>query len=171
MSAVPEVPEEELTQELQREDNSLSGRMQARQKAVSEETAQWFALPGYAGVLEIKLRALGTREIMRTENKLNRVKVQELRMLYSLSDQILEATEGFAETSPSGEGRTEIEDSWEDLARRLPNCPDKLTPRRALLHVLGETNVHWLVEEWTTWAKDQRGAVQEAVVRDFGRTG
>lgn len=151
------------------ESGSLSERMAARADVLEQQQTDWFPIPGWEGLLEVELRALGYKSIRATIERNKRVRDIGTRELYSLADQIAKATVGFREVE--GEKTKGISDDWVSLARRLPNAPDDLNTRKAILFLVGDKRLHFLVEEWGEWARSIRKDVDEEVSSDFGGTG
>jgi hypothetical protein len=150
---------------------SLSGRMERRAQAIELQSTERFAIPGWEGILEVELKALGFTTIRKTQERNQRIREVAKRELYSLADQLLKATVGFWEVAEDGSGVTAINDDWTSLARRLPNCPDGVTPRQALLLLIGEKRIHFLVADWSEWARATQSESQEDLQRDFAPTG
>jgi hypothetical protein len=151
---------------------SLSSRMAQRQEELNANETERFPLPGWDDMLEVELRALGYRAIRKTMEDNSRIRDEATRELCSFADQLVKATVGFHEI-PEGGGKSQpIEDDWVDLARRAPNCPTRnLTPRVAVLFLVGEKRIHFLVQDWAKWAKTVRKDVDRAVMEDFEGTG
>lgn len=148
--------------------NSLADRMKKRAATLEKEQADWFPIPGFDDLLEVELRALGYQTIRRVQRRNEKIRDQTVMELYNMADQLLTATQGFRQVNePSSlEGET-----WVSLARRLDNCPPDLTPRQALLFLVGEKRIMFLVQDWAEWARTVRDDVDGEVVRDFDRTG
>jgi hypothetical protein len=152
--------------------NALKDRMARRSDELQKTQAEWFGIPGWDDLLEVELRALSYGTSRRIQLANEKVRQPELKELYNLADQIVAATEGFREVLPADDApsyRT-LEDDWMDLARRLPDCPQDLTPRRAVLFLVGDKRLPFLIQEWGEWAKHVHKGVAEEVVRDFATT-
>jgi hypothetical protein len=160
-------------EEIEREpqlSNSLGDRMKARASELEKQQAD-FPIPGYDDVLEVELRALGYQTIRRVQRKNEKIRDPTVQELYTLADQLLTATQGFREVFPDDREPQEIDDTWVTLAKRLPNCPEDVTPRQAILKVIGDKRLAFLVQDWSEWARTVRSDVDEEVVADFGATG
>lgn len=171
ISAVGDGQEHEEIAEPQAASASLAGRMSRRQEELATRTSEWFPIPGYEDVLEVELKVLGYTTIRKINQRNERIRDDAMRELTSMADQLVKATAGFREVL-GGEKRRPIDDNWISLASRLENAPDfDGSPRRALLHLVGEQRLHFLSGEWALWAKTVRPEVDEEVVEDFGTTG
>ncbi len=148
--------------------NSLSDRMAARAEYLAQHQTEKFTIPGYEGVLEVELRLLGYKTIRKTIARNEKIRDTGERELISMADQIVRATVGFFEVD--GEERRPIEDSWMTLANRMPLAPDEMTPRKAIMFLVGD-RLHFLVEDFADWARTVRPEVDEEVMSDFGPTG
>jgi hypothetical protein len=121
-------------------------------------------------MLAVELRLVGWEALRRIVTKYERQRVPALQELYTAADQILLGTEGFYEVDEDGK-RTSVEQSWITLAKATGRVlPDELTPRQALISLVGDTNVLILWKEWQDWMSSRRTEVEEEVVRDFGMT-
>jgi hypothetical protein len=166
----PADPEDE-TQELKPASGSLAGRMSARADELQKSTVGWFPIPGYEDMLECGLSALSWQKMHHIQSR-NARKVRDpaLESLYNLADQIIAATEGFREVDQ--DQRSELDgETWVSLAQRLPNPPDNCTPRQAVLFLVGDAALPFLVQEYSDWARARRQEDDEEVVRDFAQTG
>lgn len=150
---------------------ALSARMERRATQLDHQTSDWFPVPGWEDMLEVELRALGYRTIRKTISRNERIRAEDVRELYSLCDQILKATIGFREVLDDGT-TSPLQDTWQSLAiRAYGTAARDLEPRQALLKLVGEQRIHFLVEEWGRWAKAVRRDNDEEVERDFVATG
>lgn len=150
--------------------SSLAARMQQRSAELEKQTSEKFPIPGYEGILEVELRALGYKTIRRVQKRNERVRDEGLREIYTMADQLLMATVGFHEVLPDGTNKS-ISDDWISLAKRLPNCPEAPSPRQALLFVVTDKRIAFLIQEWGEWSKSVRSDLDEEVVQDFVTTG
>lgn len=150
---------------------SLAARMKRRGAELENQRTEIFPLPGWDEILAVELRVLGYEESRKIGRKLTRMRDETLQELYSFIDQIVAATEGFYEID--GDRRTPIDKTWMDLARAAAahKLPEDLTPRRAVLSLLGDRRVAYLFSDWEEWMKGERQEVDEEVMRDFGTTG
>jgi hypothetical protein len=152
------------------ESNSLANRMAKRKDQLERDTTEWFPIPGYEGLLEVEMRALGFTKIREVQKRNEKVRDEGLQELYNLADQIAQATEGFRAID-NGQVEALPTESWRTLARRLPDCPETPTTRQAILFLIGEKRIHFLVQDWSQWARTVRPDIEEEVVQDFGKTG
>lgn len=149
---------------------SLASRMQARAAELQKQRTEVFTIPGWRTLLAVELKPLGFTAMDRINSRNERERNETTRKLYNMADQIIAATMGFFEVH--GDDREPIEDTWVSLASRLPDAPDGMTPRQALLFLLGgDQFAHVLFLEWQAWALELQDEVDEEVERDFGRTG
>lgn len=149
---------------------SLAARMQARAEELQKQKTEVFTLPGWRDMLAVELKPLGFTAIDRINRRNERERNETTRKLYNMADQIIAATMGFFEVNK--DDREPIEDTWISLANRLPDAPDGLTPRQALLFLLGgDKFVHVLFLEWQAWALELQDEVDEEVEGDFDQTG
>lgn len=162
---------EDPTEQIVDQPVSLSERMAARQDVLQKTTTEWFPIPGYEGVLEVELRALGYTTVRGIMKRNEKVREDATRELYTLADQMVMATEGFQEIVPGQPAKPLEGEDWISLARRLPNAPDQMTPRQAVLFLVGERRIVYLVTDWTTWGRSVATDVEAEVVSDFDMTG
>jgi hypothetical protein len=161
--------EAELEDEVRFEGASLSERMQAAADQLEKQTTEVFDLPRFFGVLAVELRALGYKAVRKVQQRNGKVRDDATRELYNMADQIILATEQFLEVT--GDNQTPISDTWVDLARRMPDCPEAPTPRQALLFLLeGDKRLHLLFGEWVSWMATVRTDIDGEVERDFAKT-
>lgn len=146
---------------------SLAERMKERAAALEANQTHRFPIPGWEELLEVELKSLSYATIRRVIQRLDRVKDVGTHDLYAMADQIATATEGLYEITPDGESRP-LDDDWIRLANRLPDAPEGMTTRQAVLFLVGDKRIHFLVQEWGEWAKSVRTEVDEEVARDFG---
>lgn len=169
MSSLDEpVGVDDLVDDAPTPNGSLSSRMRQRAEYLESHQTEKFPIPGYEDVLEVELRALGYARVRRVITNNEKIRDPGVREIATIADQLVTATEGFFEVL--GEERRQIDDDWLTLARRLPNCPDELTPRRAILHVVGDKRIHFLAQDWGEWAKSVKEDVDEELGRDFATT-
>jgi hypothetical protein len=153
-------------------DSSLASRMAARSEELARQTTVRFPIPGWEDILEVELRSLGYKTLRRAISANERIRDQGTREMYAMADQILMATVAFWEVPSNGTGEAkQMDETWESLAKRLPNCPDAATPRQALLFLVGDKRLHFLVGDWGEWAKNADKGVEDEVQQDFGVTG
>lgn len=151
--------------------NSLQARMQARAKELQDQKTEIFDVPGFEGILSVEFRMLSFETSRKIGMDNERVRSPAMRDLYTMADQLVRATEGFYEEMPDG-SRRRIQHDWVSLAyggldRPLPQ---NLTPRQALLAVVGDRRVPVLANQWEEWQLGERRGINDAVVSDFGTT-
>jgi len=149
---------------------SLDSRIEQRARELEAQQTERFAIPGYEGVVEVELRALGYKSISAIQHHNARIRIEADRELYNMADVLLRATVGFFDVTGNNGGRA-IPDDWVALAKRRQDCPDAPTPRQALLFFVGEQRIHFLAEDYTVWAKEARTDIDDEVQADFARTG
>jgi len=149
--------------------NSLAGRMASRSEELAKNTTEVFPLPGWEDILGVELRVLSYTTIRKIGQRNNKVRDEVTSELYNLTDQIAAATEGFVEIE--GEKQTPIDETWVSLANKLPDAPDSLTLRQAVLFVVGDKRIHFLAADWMEWARTSSHDVDKEVGSDFGTTG
>ena len=153
------------------QEGSLAARMATRSEELEKQTSERFPIPGWEDILEVELRALGYRALRQALTRNERVRDEATRELYTVADQLLMATVGFWEVPQNGGQPRQMDETWESLAKRLPNCPDGATPRQALLFLVGDKRLHFLAQDWGEWAKTVDKQVHDEVQADFGLTG
>jgi hypothetical protein len=147
---------------------SLSSRMKKRAEQRDSQQTEKFPLPGWDDMLAVELRSLGYTTIRKVISRNERVRNEAQRELYSIADQLLLATVGLYEIVD--DEFVALSDDWVMLAKRLPDCPDSVTPRQAILFLIGEERIAFLAEEYGRWARSVRGDLDEEVSRDFPTT-
>jgi hypothetical protein len=143
--------------------------MARRADELEKHQSDWFEIPGFEGLLEVELRPLAWKTIRGVQKRNERIRDEALREVYNMADQVATATMGFREILPGDQHRP-LEDDWMALARRMRDCPDDLSPRKAILFLVGDKRLPFLINEWGEWAKSARHLVDEEVVRDFEPT-
>lgn len=149
---------------------SLSARMAARAEYLQAHQTEIFPLPGWEDLIGVELRALGYEAIRQVQMRNERVRHEPTRELYNLADQVALATVGLHEVVAGGQYEP-IDDSWVALAQRLPDAPPDLTTRKAILFLVGDKRLPFLVGDWGEWARTVGVGVDEDVARDFEMTG
>jgi hypothetical protein len=157
---------------------SLADRMAARREQTERVTTEKFEVPRFEGVLSVELRLIGWKKLRSYGQRHSRMRDSALQELYVAADQLLAATVGFYEDEEV-EGivnhRKAPGKSWVSLlnemqtARKEP-VSDEITPRQALIALVGDTNVMFLWEQWQEWMKGERPDVDKEVQRDFQTT-
>lgn len=150
---------------------SLDNRMGRRAEALAVQQTEWFPIPGWEDMLEVELRSLGYKTMSAIQHANQKVRDPGTQELYNMADQLLRATEGFREVpedDPDGE-RIPLLDDWTSLAARLGR--QNLSPRQALLVIVDEKRIHFLVQEWAQWARSVRADIDKETAEDFVRTG
>lgn len=150
---------------------SLAARMKRRGKELESQRTEVFEVPGWEEILAVELRLLGYDESRRIGRRLDKLRNEDMQELYSYADQLVAATEGFYEVD--GDRRAPIDKTWMDLARAAAatKLPEDLTPRQAIISLLGDRRVFYLFTDFEQWMRGERREVDEEVVRDFGTTG
>lgn len=170
MSEVTQVEEGQEFEQVDASSGALSDRMAVRADQLEKNQTEWFPIPGYEDVLEVELRALGYKTIRATIRRNEKIRDPDVQEVVSMADQIAKATVGFREVLPGGKTR-QIDDDWVRLAKRLPNCPDDVDTRRAVLFLVTDKRIAFLVQDWAEWARSVRKDVDEEVAADFAVTG
>jgi hypothetical protein len=150
---------------------SLAGRMEGRATELAKQTNAWFPIPGYEDMLEVAFTPLGYQTMHRIQTRnARKIRDESLATLYNLADQLVVATDGFREVQ--GEKKIPLDgETWVSLAERLPGCPERPTARQAVLFLIGDSALPFLVQEYGDWARQRRQDNEEEVVRDFVTTG
>lgn len=151
---------------------SLKARMGRRGRELESQRSEVFEVPGYDEIIAVELRMLGYEESRKIGQRVARhTREVAMQELYAFCDQILAATEGFFEVD--GDRRVPIDATWTSLARDASpvKLPEELTPRQALISLVGDRRVAYLFTAWEEWMRGERSDVDEEVVRDFGTTG
>lgn len=162
---------DEIDPEAVEASNSLSARMERRSQELASQVSEIFEIPGWDEILEVELRLMGWEALRKIGIRNQKVKGVPMQELYTSVDQIVAGTEKFYELDDEG-NRKPIKDTWTSLARRTgKNLPQDLTPRQAVLALVGDTRVMTLYNAWQEWMKGERSQADEELVRDFERTG
>lgn len=148
------------------DDQSLDARMQARAEAIQKNNTELFDIPGFEGLLQVELRRLGYKKMKQIQSRNAKERDEATRDIYNMADQILWATEGLYQVR-NGEP-VAIEDTWLDLAHRLPNTESVTTPRQAVLVMTGgDERILFLTAQWAKWMGDTKADEDEGVQADF----
>jgi hypothetical protein len=151
---------------------SLQARMEAHAEELRRDVTEKFPIPGWETMLMVELKRLGYKRIRALQKRNERVREPSIRELYSMCDQIIAATVGFHEVLENGEETREIEETWVSLAHNLPDCPDQITERQAVLFLTGDDKrIHFLAAEWGEWSRAGDSEEAEEVRADFVSTG
>lgn len=169
MSSMEDIDLEEDAVERVLSSDSLSARMARRQSELAQETTEKFPVPGWEDLFLVEFRVLEYTTVRRIAHRNGKIRDETIQELYNMADQLTWATVGFHEVL-RGEETRELPDTWESMAKRLPDCPDEITPRRAVLFLVGEKRIHFLHIDWLEWAKTYRPELDQEVARDFVRT-
>jgi hypothetical protein len=155
---------------------SLEDRVAARRKQLDEETFEVFEVPGWNDILGVKLRLQGFEEGRKIAKQHAKVRPETLRELYVVCDTIVQCTVGLVEFNEDGSW-TDSQHDWVSLVQRLVerkaiDVDDSLqmTPRRALLALVGDKRIPNLYVEWQQWVAGARPHVDQEVVGDFAKT-
>jgi len=160
-------------EETSAEPGSLAERLQQRSKELETTISAVFPVPTLDDILAVELRLVGWESLRRIVTKHERNQVPAIRELYVAADQIVLGTEGFFEIldSEGPQRRRKVDHTWQDLARATgKNLPQEVTPRQALIALVGDTNVAILWQQWQEWMTTRRPEVNEEVGKDFGQT-
>jgi hypothetical protein len=152
---------------------SLEERMQARSEELEHLTTEVFDVPRWEGMLAVELKALGWKRLVDVVGKNAQIRDTSSQLLYSSADQLLAATVGFYEVEEGDDGRRETsvpDATWNTLACNA-GASDELTPRQALIYVVGDVQTPALATEWATWAASARPRISAEVTRDFVKIG
>jgi hypothetical protein len=153
---------------------SLEARMQERQEKLAHLSTEIFPVPRWEDMLAVELRLVGWKRLNAIIDKHENVRDTGSQRLYVAVDQLVLATVGFHEVKPGvdGDELTPKEDAtWVKLARAAnPKLPDSITPRQALIALVGDTQAIFLWNEWLGWARGARPKVDDQLERDFDRT-
>lgn len=162
--------EMETVAEEQPAPGSLAARMARRGEQLQNQRTEMFEVPGWEDILAVELRMLGYEESRKIGRRLSKVRDVAMQELYSFADQIIAATEGFFEVVDGQ--RRPVDRTWMQLAREgvARPLPEDLTPRQAIIALLGDRRVAYLFNSWEEWMQGERPEVDEEVMRDFGRT-
>lgn len=148
---------------------SLADRLQKRSQEIEHTISAVFPVPTLDDILGVELRIVGWEALRKIVTKHERQQVPAMRELYVAADQILAGTVRFYELEDTR--RTPVDHTWQELARATGRpLPEDLTPRRALIALMGDTNVAILWQQWQEWMTTRRPEVNEEVASDFGTT-
>jgi hypothetical protein len=151
-------------------DGSLRARMQQRAEDLSKITTERFPVPGFEDLLEVELRIVGMRSAAKINKRNERVRDQGTKQLYLLCDLLLTATVQFWQVLPNSPSRP-LTEGWVELAQMIDGCPDRPTPRQALIFMLKEHRVPQLAAEWETWMTSAQTDADKELAEDFAPTG
>jgi hypothetical protein len=167
----PMFVDEEESNRLDSNRTSLQARMEAHAEELRKDVTEKFPIPGWESMLMVEMKRLGFKRIRALQKRNEKIRDPALRDLYSLCDQVLAATVAFHEID--GENTKELpNDDWVTLAQNLPDCPDEITPRQAILFLTGDDKrIHFLAMEWGEWSRAGDSDEAEEVRSDFVSTG
>lgn len=149
---------------------SLASRMKSRARELEGQATETFSIPGWEDILAVELRLVSWSVLRGIGQRNARVKQVPLQELYTACDAILTATVQHFEVKDDGKHES-IDDTWMSLARRTGKAlPEDLTPRQAMIALVGDTRIMVLFNEWQEWMQGERRAVGDEVVLDFGMT-
>lgn len=166
-----DAPEDIHYEESGREPGSLASRVERRSQELQSRVSEVFPIPTWEDILAVELRLVGWEALRRIITKHERQRAEAIRELYVAVDQLLLGTVQFFEINPEDNSRQEVEQTWISLARATGKVlPDSLTPRQAVIALVGDTNALILWREWQEWMATRRGEVDGEVAEDFGST-
>ena len=153
--------------------DSLRARMQSRTEDAQRKYTKIWPIPGWEDRVAVELRMLSYRETRMIYKRLEKTEKDEITAeLYGVADQIVMATEGFHIVTDTGTFEPITGASWIDVARSMPgaNLPEDLTPRKAILAVVGDRTLALFFAEFEAWLRAGGREVGDEVMRDFGTT-
>jgi hypothetical protein len=153
-------------------ESSLAARMAGRREELEQDTTRVFPLPAYDSILAIEFRMLGwqtQRNIARVLEK--KVKDPALFELYVAAESLIRAFETLHEVLPSGETQPTGYSIIEVARASGLKLGEDVTPRQALIALVGDTRVMTLYSDYMGWVGGQREDHDEDVMRDFAGTG
>jgi hypothetical protein len=150
---------------------SLAGRMASRQEELAKNSTEVFPLPGWEDMLGVELRVLSYSAIRKIGQRNEKIRDEVQQEMYNIVDQLITATEGFVEINGETGDQSSIEESWVTLANKLPNAPDDITPRQAVLFLVGDKRIHFLAADWMEWSRASAHDLDKEVGSDFDLTG
>jgi hypothetical protein len=146
------------------EPTSLEARMAARGEELDDLRIEIFEVPRWEQMLAVELRMLSWKRLRKVVEKHRRQTV-DLRDLYTAADQILLATVGFYEVNDGN--RTPAPNmSWTKAYQAWKRTSD-VTPRQALLGLVGDVQTIVLWNDWQEWMKGSRPDVDRELQEDF----
>lgn len=149
--------------------DSLSARMRRRAHELETQITEVFPIPGWEDLIGVEMRSLSYQTQRHIEDRNVRVRETSTRELYTMADKLVTATEGLYELS--GNEKRALDDTWQTLARRaFKSLPETLTPRQALLKIVGDDRLAYLFSEWLEWGRSVRPGIDQDVTRDFETT-
>jgi hypothetical protein len=146
--------------------------MAQRAKQLEHQNTEVFPVPGWEDLIGVELRSLGVREHIAIEERNAKITRDDgVRIVHTIADKLLRATTGFHQRTDDGWQPLEG-DTWQSLARSAFGAavPEDASPRVALLKLVGEQRIRYLISEWEEWAASVRSSVDEDVARDFEMT-
>jgi len=155
-------------------DGSLRARMQARRDELDSIRSHVFEVPRWEDVLAVELRLISLKRQIGVIEKHEKVRDTATKLLYTAADQLLLCTVGFYEVTESEDGeqrREPLEDmTWVKLALNLHPEADTLTPRQALIAVVGAEQILPLTNDWMEWMRGARPEQDREMRKDFTTT-
>ena len=154
-----------------REPGSLASRIERRAKELESARSEKFPVPNWDDMLAVELRLVSWDALRKIVAKHERQRVPALQELYTAADQILAGTEAFYEIDPETNEYTQVEQNWISLAKATGKAlPDSLTPRQAMIALVGDTNILILWKDWQDWMATRRPEVGDEAKEDFTTT-
>lgn len=148
--------------------SSLGDRMRRRARQLEQRYTEVFPLPRFEDILGVELRAMGYEAMRKIGQRHQRVRNEALQELYIAADTVIAATESFFEFA--GNERQSITTSWQRLAVDVKEVAGDVTPRQAIIALLGDTNVVFLFNDYQEWLRATRPDFEEEMSADFPET-
>lgn len=152
-------------------DNGLGARMRRRATQLETQTTEVFPVPRFEDILGVEFRVMSWEALRKIGQRHQRVRNEALQELYIAADTVLAATEGFFQFG-ADEGQEPVEgQTWRSLAvATRDGLTEDVSPRQALIALLGDTNVVFLWNDYQEWLRATRPEVEEELKADFPTT-
>lgn len=151
--------------------NSLAARMEQAAAELAKQQTQLFPVPGIGHVLEVELRSLNQQTLTVISDRLERVRHKGTKLLYMWADSIAAATVQLHMVPEVGGKPQPIEQGWIEVAKLRAMCPDSPTVRQAIIFLVSDERLRFLVEDWEAWNRTKRADIAAEVDQDFAATG
>lgn len=151
---------------------SLEERLHAARGSREQATTEDFPIPGISAYAWVRFRALGFKAQAKQVEKNKRVRDQATMNLYVAADTLVAATDGFYEVDQTDEENLipSPGSSWNSLCKATYDVGDELTPRQALIRLVGDGRLIQFYNEYNTWLIGEREATADEQRQDFGGT-